>query len=428
MPPRLPDRYRLNIRLGSDGDIEEWLAQDESLDRPVLIRYLAPESSRDRHQSFLEGVQAAAALTEIHLQRVFAAGDTSASAYSVSEWDGGVTIEDRIRAGEALRVDELLPNAAGLCSALAKFHETGGVHGAIDTTAIHYSAAHPVKLGAFGRQNRWVDPEQDTMALAEVLRAAITGTHDPGVMPSAVVDGVPPTVDEALAAGIAGALDAVSLANALASTEYVPPPQQEPLKPWKGLALFAAIVVLISVLAAVGLAADFDPDSPFLYPVAGEPTASPTTVPIVVAEPDESAGLPVSATVYDPLGDGTESDDTVINAVDNNRSTSWSTEAYTRPIRDFKDGVGLVLDVAGTPSAVFVTGSADTIYLIGWSVTVPDNPEQWEHIGRGTLQRAEVRMQLPVRAGGFWRLWLTELPEQSDGSFRSDISDIRFTP
>lgn len=427
MPPRLPERYRLNIRLGSDGDIEEWLAQDESLDRPVLIRYLAPESSRERHQSFLEGVQAAAALTEIHLQRVFAAGDTSASAYSVSEWDGGVTIEDRIRAGEALPVDELLSNAAGLCTALANFHETGGVHGALDTTAIHYSAAHPVKLGAFGRQNRWIDPAQDTMALAEVLRAAITGTHDPGVMPSAVVEGVPPAVDEALAAGIAGTLDAVSLANALASTEYVPPPEQEPLNPWRGLALFAAIVVLISLLAAVGLAADFDPDSPFLYPVAGEPTAPPTTAPIVVAQPNESTGLPVSATVYDPLGDGTESDDTVINAVDNDRSTSWSTEAYTRPIRDFKDGVGLVLDVAGTPSAVFITGSPDTTYLIGWSATVPDDPEQWEHIARGTLQRAEVRMQLPVRGGGFWRLWLTELPEQFDGSFRSEISNIRFT-
>ena len=45
MPTRLPERYRLNIRLGSDGDIEEWLAQDETLDRPVLIRYLAPEST-----------------------------------------------------------------------------------------------------------------------------------------------------------------------------------------------------------------------------------------------------------------------------------------------------------------------------------------------------------------------------------------------
>lgn len=428
MPPRLPDRYRLNIRLGSDGDIEEWLAKDNSLDRPVLIRYLAPESSPDRHESFLAGVRAAASLTEIHLQRVFAAGDTVASAYSVSEWDGGVTIEDRIRAGEALPIDELLPNASGLFLALAKFHGTGGVHGAIDATALHYSAAHPVKLGAFGRQRRWSDPARDTMALAEVLRAAITGTHDPGAMPSEVVDGVHPAVDEALAAGITGTLDAAELANALASTKYVPPEEPVPSSPWKSLSVFAAIVVLISLLAAIGLATDFDPESPFLYPVAGEPAAPPITTPIVVTEADESDRLSATAAVYDPLGDGTESDDTVDNAVDNNRSTSWSTEAYSRPIRDIKDGVGLVLDVAGTPTAVFITGTPGTTYLIGWSATLPDDPQGWEHIGRGTLQFGQVRMQLPVRGGGLWRLWLTDLPKQSNGSFRSEISEIRFAP
>ena len=112
MPPRLPERYRLNIRLGSDGDIEEWLASDDNLDRPVLIRYLEPESSPERHQAFLAGVRSAAALTEIHLQRVFAAGETTASAYSVSEWDGGVTIADRLRVGEGLPVEEFLPNAS----------------------------------------------------------------------------------------------------------------------------------------------------------------------------------------------------------------------------------------------------------------------------------------------------------------------------
>jgi hypothetical protein len=31
MPPRIPDRYRMNVRLGADGDIEEWLATDENL-------------------------------------------------------------------------------------------------------------------------------------------------------------------------------------------------------------------------------------------------------------------------------------------------------------------------------------------------------------------------------------------------------------
>jgi len=427
MPPRLPDRYRLNIRLGSDGDIEEWLAKDDSLDRPVLIRYLAPESSPARHRSFLEAVRSAAAFTDVHLQRVFAAADTTASAYSVSEWDGGVTIEDRIGAGEALPADEFLPNAAGLCSALWKFHENGGVHGAIDTSAVHYSAAHPVKLGGFGRNARWSTQSEDTIALAEVLRAAITGTHDPGVMPSAVIDGVHPAVDAALTSGIAGELNAQELAHALGSTTYVAPDEIAPAQPWKGLALFGAIVIVISLLAAVGLAADFDPDSPFLYPVAGEPTSPPVTTPVVIEQALDDDDLATTAVVYDPLGDGVESDESVNNAIDGLRSTSWSTEAYSKPIREFKDGVGLIFDVAGTPSAIRVAGTEGTTYLIGWSDTVPEDPATWEHIGRGTLQQAEVRMQLPVRGGGYWRLWLTNLPERSDGSFQSEISQVRFT-
>lgn len=428
MPPRLPDRYRLNIRLGSDGDIEEWLAKDERLDRPVLIRYLAPESSPERRESFLERVRAAAALTEIHLQRVFAAGDTSASAYSVSEWDGGVTVEDRIAAGEALPMDELLPNASGLFLALAKFHASGGLHGAIDASAVHYSAAHPVKLGAFGREPLWSEQSEDTKALAEVLRAAMTGTHDAGTMPSTVINGLSEAVDEALTAGIAGTLDAAGLANALASTKYLPPEEPEPVKPWRMLAVFAAIAVMISILAAIGLAADFDPDSPFLYPVAGEPSSPPATAPIVVEEPEGTDKLPATAIVYDPLGDGTESDSTVTNAVDGDRSTAWSTEAYSRPIRDIKEGVGIVLDVAGTPGAIYISGTAGTTYLIGWSESVPDDPSAWEHIARGTLQEAEVRMHLPVRGGGLWRLWLTDLPEQEDGVYRAEIRDVYFTP
>jgi serine/threonine protein kinase len=427
MPPRLPDRYRLNIRLGSDGDIEEWLAKDDTLDRPVLIRYLAPESTPARHDQFLSAVQAAAGLTEIHLQRVFAAAGTSASAYSVSEWDGGVTIEDRIRAGEALPVAEFLPNASGLCLALAKFHDSGGVHGAIDSTAVHYSAAHPVKLGAFGREPRWSDQADDTKALAEVLRAAITGTHDPSVMPSTVITGLHPDVDIALSEGIAGTLDASSLAYALASTIYVPPSEPDPVRPWRSLALFAAIIVLIAGLAAIGLAADFDPDSPFLYPVAGETPTPTITSPPSVAVPEASNVLTASAVVYDPLGDGTECDDSVGNATDSNRSSAWSTEAYSRPIKDIKEGVGLVINVDGPPGAVFVSGSAGTTFLIAWAETVPDDPAQWEHIGRGTLQEAPVRMQLPVRGGGVWRLWLTDLPEQPDGSYRSEISTIEFT-
>jgi serine/threonine protein kinase len=429
VPPRLPDRYRLNIRLGSDGDIEEWFGQDEALDRPVLIRYLAPESTRERHLVFLESVRSAAALNDIHLQKVFAAAETTASAYSVSEWDGGVTIADRLRADEAIPVDEFLPNASGLCLALSRFHGLGGVHGAIDTSSVHFSAAHPVKLGAFGRIQRWPDPEGDTMALAEVLRAAITGTYDTSVYPSDVIDGVDPGVDDALRGGIDGTLDAAALARSLQAAPHATVAEEVPVRPWRTLAVFGAIVLLISLVAAVGLAADFDPSSPVLYPITAKPTTSTTTVPPQVADQAEDvARIQATVTVYDPLGDGTESDDTVPNATDGDRSTAWETEAYSRRLSDVKDGVGLVFDVDGTPETVYIIGSPGTTFTVAWSATLPSGPQEWEHVARGTLLRAESRMQLPVRGGGFWLLWLTDLPERPDGSFQTRITDIRFAP
>jgi serine/threonine protein kinase len=427
VPPRLPERYRLNIRLGNDGDIEEWLAQDESLDRPVLVRYLAAEASVGRRAAFLDGVRAAAGLTELHLQKVFAAGETSASAYSVSEWDGGVTFADRMRAGEGLPVEEFLPNAAGLCLALSRFHETGAVHGAIDTSAVHFSAAHPAKIAAFGRQKRWADAPSDTKALAEVLRAGLTGTQDTDIMPSSVLEGVPPAVDEALRAGIDGRLDASAMAAALSAVRYEPPSSDEPTKPWRALVTFGLIAVVIALVAAVGLAADFDPDSPFLYPVGASPESPTPTTPIDVDAPDDSGVLVVNKVlVYDPLGDGTESDDEVDNVIDGNPSTSWRTEAYTQPIREFKDGVGLVFDVDGTPSTMFIRGLSETTYLIGWSASLPESPDGWEHIVRGTLQTSEVRAHLPVRGGGVWRLWFIDLPERSDNTFQTIVNEVRF--
>lgn len=426
MPPRLPERYRLNIRLGSDGDIEEWLAQDESLDRPVLIRYLAPEASHGRHQSFLEGVRAAASLSELHLQKVFAAAETAASAYSVSEWDGGVTIADRIRAGEGLPVTEFLPNASGLCLALARFHDAGGVHGSLDTSAIHFSAAHPAKIGGFGRIPQWKDAASDTRALAEVIRAGLTGTYDESIMPSEVLDGVHPSVDTALRSAMAGDLNAAALAAQLGAVHMTQEETKAAAKPWRTLALFGFIAVLISLIAAVGLAADFDPDSPFLYPVTGDGRSPTPTTPIEVDDPQDSGTLVTEVTVYDPLGDGTESDDEVARVVDGDPTSIWRTEAYSMPIREFKDGVGLVFDVAGTPTTMSIRGSAETTYLVGWSDVIPEDPQNWEHIARGTLLNSEVRIQLPLRGGGVWLLWLIDIPERSDGSYQAVINEVTF--
>ena len=70
MPPPIPERYRLEVRLGRDHDIEEWLGTDLNLDRPVLIRILGPEADSKRRAEFLAVVRAAADSVLAHLLKL----------------------------------------------------------------------------------------------------------------------------------------------------------------------------------------------------------------------------------------------------------------------------------------------------------------------------------------------------------------------
>ena len=102
VPPPLPPRYRLEVRLGRDQDIEEWLATDLNLDRPVLIRILGPDASEKRRHEFLTTVRAAAAVIHPHLEPIYAAEEVAGGAYAVSEWSGGLTLESRLAGGNTL--------------------------------------------------------------------------------------------------------------------------------------------------------------------------------------------------------------------------------------------------------------------------------------------------------------------------------------
>ena len=179
MPPPVSDRYRLEMRLGRDNDIEEWLATDTSLERPVLIRSLGPESSQERRERFIASVSGAAKTGHPHLSRVFAVEDATGGAYAVCEWTGGASAADRLEADQTVGLEEFLPNASGLAGALAALHESGAVHGQIDLSAISWSVAHPAKLGAFGRETR-TDQDGDVRALAAALETALTGSAPGG--------------------------------------------------------------------------------------------------------------------------------------------------------------------------------------------------------------------------------------------------------
>jgi hypothetical protein len=433
MAPQLPDRYQTQVRLGRDGDIDEWLATDTALDRPVLIRVLDSDATPARVNEFVSATRAAATVEHVHLAGVYeVAASPAGGAHAAIEWNGGVSIADRLAAGETLPVAEFLPNAAGLAEGLAELHAAGVVHGAIDPAAIVFSAAHPAKLSSYGRHRLSARPQHDTAALARSLRIAVTGSASPEIRPSHLVEGLPPSVDDAIRRAEAGELDARALGAALRAIPSALPPSRRTGWSWRWLVPATMLLISAVVIAGIGLAIDVDPDSPFLFPATppiDHSVTTTTTTPSTTTQPPVTPGtLSAEPSVYDPFGDQSERERDLPNLVDGNFATTWRTERYFDPLPLIKAGVGVIFRVSGAPGSVELRASPDTSYSILWASTVPSSFAGWEEIGSGTVFDAPATMQLPSRDGGVWLLWLTDIPEQAAGEYYSELSEVVFRP
>jgi hypothetical protein len=432
--PKLPERYQTQVRLGRDGDVEEWLATDTALDRPVLIRSLDASASVERRRHYAEAVRDAARVAHMHLAKVYeiADGSTGDTVFSVLEWNGGVSIADRLHAGDTLPVQEFLPNASGLAEALAALHAAGVVHGAIDGGAVQFSAAHPAKLGAFGREPVTTTAVEDTRALAATLRQAIIGSDTTEVRPSQVVDGLPRSVDDVLAAAEAGAVDAAQLATVIRAAPYTADPGSDGAWSWRWLTPAAILLGAALVFTALGLTVEVDPGSPLLFPATPQEPAVQNPDAVVPSSPpdeaDEAEVIPVTARSYDPFGDNrTEGEATIPLIHDGDRTTTWRTERYFSPLSSLKPGVGVMFTPADVPRAVRIIGDPGISYEIGWAASVPDDLDGWEMVATGTLSDDATVAELPARDPGVWLLWLTSLPDTGGGAFVGEIGDVTFT-
>lgn len=425
MPIAVPDRYKMELRVGRDGDIEEWLATDTSLDRPVLIRSLGPESSRDRRSQFVASVSDAAKAHHPHLAKVFVVEQVDGGAYSVVEWSGGTNMADRVGAASGIELEEFLPNASGLAAALAALHEAGSIHGSIDLSAISYSEAHPAKLGAFGRPFHGTT-DSDVRALAAALETALTGEPPGGPPPSESIDGISPIIDQVLRAGQSGRYTADDFEKALRAAPTPRRPTPEPRQFSRRL-LMTAIGLVVLAAGLVGLGALFGSPA---NPIIPSPTTLATTAPgatSTILPPADTLAV-TGVVTHDPFGEGGENDGSVNNLIDGNLSTSWTTERYQDPIELIKPGVGVVASVTGAPTQLQMTGfSEGTAFELRWSNQVLENPSDWERIAAGRAPSGTTSIDLPDRQDGFWLIWLLELPLQSDGTYYSGISELRFS-
>lgn len=412
MPPPLPDRYTLEVRVGRDGDVEEWLATDTQLDRPVLVRVLGPESTDARRDRFVEHTKSAAAVTHQHIARVYEVAHLPDGAYSVGEWPGGIRLTDREDAGLGVDLTAFLPNAEGLARGLAALHTAGTVHGAIDGGAVFFSSAHPAKLAAFGRAAVTTSPDADVRALAATLEEALTGRPAGEVPPSEVIDGLSAELDVVLATAREASLTADGLAERFAAVP-APTSGSEGLRGPGRRSWIAAAVLVVVAAALVAVGTSLAPD-PVVVPDA------------TTSEPSGPAGSVaiLRARSFDPLGDGQESDRLLVNLTDGDPTTVWRTETYLDPLPLLKAGVGVTLDVLGTPTRLVIEGmSSGTLGTLRWRAQRSEDLADWETLQRFASDGRALSIALPERPGGVWLVWMEDLPADGAG-FRAEIGEV----
>jgi hypothetical protein len=412
MPPPLPDRYTLEVRIGRDGDVDEWLATDTQLDRPVLVRVLGPESSESRRNRFVDHTRAAAGVTHQHIARVYEVAHLPDGAYSIGEWPGGIRLSDREHAGLGVDLAAFLPNAEGLARGLAALHAAGTTHGAIDGGAVFFSSAHPAKLAAFGRVPVTSSPDADVRSLAATLEEALTGLPAGEVPPSEVIDGLSAELDVVLETAREASLTADGLAERFAA---VPAPKHhvEGVRGPGRRSWIAAAVLVAAAAALIAVGTSLAPD-PVVVPDAS------TTVP----EGPVGSARVLRVRSFDPLGDGQESDRLLANLTDGDPTTVWRTETYVDPLPLLKAGVGIAVSVEGTPTRLVIEGmSTGTLGTLRWRAQRSEDLADWETLQRFASDGRTLSIALPERPGGVWLVWIEDLPADGAG-FRSEIGEV----
>ncbi|WP_242908635.1 protein kinase family protein [Actinomadura terrae] len=212
---RLAGRYRLEKRINDSGGSALWKAIDEILARAVAVRTFDPEFPRVGE--VVTSARAASRLTDPRLTQVFDADDSGESAYVVSEWVVGETLEQMLGKAplEPGRAATLLYEAA---EAMAAAHAAGLAHLCLTPRDLVWTTGGTVKLLGVATDavlgDRYADDPaaEDVRGLGRMLYAALTA-HWPGdegsdLPPAPQVGGVPQAPRQ-VQAGISHAVDAI---------------------------------------------------------------------------------------------------------------------------------------------------------------------------------------------------------------------------
>ncbi|MDP9120914.1 MAG: serine/threonine protein kinase, partial [Acidobacteriota bacterium] len=137
-PPPQPTAtfpYRIEAKIGEGAMGVVYRAVEPSLDRLVAIKTLRPELlggesavSREYLLRFLQEAKAAAALSHPGATTIYRTGEEAGVPYIAMEWLSGRTLEELVRQGGPLPVEQVLRLGLELLATLEAAHRAGVIH------------------------------------------------------------------------------------------------------------------------------------------------------------------------------------------------------------------------------------------------------------------------------------------------------------
>jgi hypothetical protein len=197
---------------------------------------------------------------------------------------------------------------------------------------------------------------------------------------------------------------------------------------WRRVAWWVVPPLLITGIGFASWAAGSD-----LGKVPGEDRA---TAPAFPQPHSRGAGTrlvwttPPTVTSFDPEGNGVEDPGGVGLVVDDDPSTSWSTDIYhgNAHFGSLKDGVGLLVDLGrgknvDTARLLMSAPGADIEIRAG-----NDRPAEADDLPIvGSRQDSPASLTLRLTAAvtaRYWLIWITSLPQSGAGDYSLSISEL----
>ena len=150
--PLLGNRYQLQQTLGTGGMAVVYLARDLMLERPVAIKVLRQDFSRDEafRERFRQEARAAANLSHPNIVMVHDFGLDAGRLYIVMEYIPGTDLKSMLKQRGSFSVEEAIPLIVQACAGIGYAHRAGLVHCDVKPHNMLVSPDQRLKVTDFG--------------------------------------------------------------------------------------------------------------------------------------------------------------------------------------------------------------------------------------------------------------------------------------